>query len=371
MNDLVEDVVNPFAAAPVAARPQNDAMVTVGAAREVAEVQAAMVMARRFPRVEVEVVDRILQACTRPSLAEGALYEYARGGTDIRGPSIRLAECIAQYWGHLDFGWRVLEERPGATKVQAFAWDMQTGTRCIMVFDVTHERMARGSRQTLQDPRDVYEHVANAASRRLRACILRVIPGDVVEAAMQQCEVTLRTKAEVTPERLKNLVDQFGELGVTRPMIEKRIQRRLESLTPGMMVQLGRIFTSIRDGISTPAEWFDLEAAGAPQEAPSTAPRPAQASGRQAVKAKLETRRKAPEAPPAAPAPKREPEARAPAQAEAEASEALLDVVNFAKAATSKADLERAVRIATQLTDPDEAMVAQQHLEAARKRLEV
>src|SRR5262245_53341373 len=133
MNDVVEAVANPFADAPVAARPQQYA-VTVGAAREEAEVQVAMVMARRFPRVEVEVVDKILQSCTRQSLAEGATYEYARGGTDIRGPSIRLAEEVARQWGHIDFGWRVVEERPGVTKVQAFAWDLQTGTRSQMVF---------------------------------------------------------------------------------------------------------------------------------------------------------------------------------------------------------------------------------------------
>src|SRR5262249_16718 len=107
MSSAMTQVDNPFANAPVVARPGGELAAVTGAAREIAEVQTAMVMARRFPRDEMTVMDRILQACTRPSLAEGALYEYARGGTDIRGPSVRLAECIAQYWGHLDFGWRV------------------------------------------------------------------------------------------------------------------------------------------------------------------------------------------------------------------------------------------------------------------------
>jgi len=368
MNDMVESSVdNPFTNAPVAARPQQYE-VSVGSAREVAEVQAAMVMARRFPRDEVSVVDRILQACTRPTLAEGALYEYARGGTAIKGPSIRLAECIAQYWGHLDFGWRVLEERPGATKVQAFAWDMQTGTRSQMVFDVLHERHTRTSRSALQDPRDIYEHVANAASRRLRACILRVVPGDVVEAAQNQCEVTLKTKVEVTPERLKNLVDQFGELGVTKPQIEKRIQRRLEAITPGLMVQLGRIFTSIRDGVSQPGEWFTDDAQpAAPELAGATQPRPAPTTARGAVKAKLEARKQPPAPPAAAPEPAPAP-APAPQQP-GQYSDAFFDVVNFAKAAQTKVDLERAASIAGTLTDPDEAMAAQAHLDAARKRI--
>ena len=43
----------------------------------------------------LEAMDKILQACTRPSLAEGALYSYSRGGSEITGPSIRLAEVAA------------------------------------------------------------------------------------------------------------------------------------------------------------------------------------------------------------------------------------------------------------------------------------
>jgi hypothetical protein len=52
-------------------------------------------------------------------------------------------------------------------------------------------------------------------ARRKRACILAVIPGDIVEEAQRQCEVTLNAKAEVTPERLKSLVEKFGEFGVS------------------------------------------------------------------------------------------------------------------------------------------------------------
>jgi hypothetical protein len=354
-------VTNPFANAPVAAHPGGGELAAVtGSARETAEVQSMMVIARRFPRDEMAVMDRILQACTRPSLAEGALYEYARGGTDIRGPSIRLAECIAQYWGHLDFGWRVLEERPGATKVQAFAWDMQTGTRCQMVFDVVHERQAGGSRKTLHDPRDIYEHVANAASRRLRACVLRVVPGDVVEAAVKQCEKTLVTKLEVTPERLQTMLTQFADFGVTKGQIEKRLQRRLEAITPGMMAQLGKIFTSLRDGISTPGDWFAQTppegAAGSPGE-PVSPPDPVPApKGSAAVRQRLQARSKQEEPPQPTPGP--EP-----------VSDALREVVRFAKAAASKEDLERATNVALHITDEDEAVIAQEHIEAARERI--
>lgn len=366
MNEVME--LNPFRDAQVVAQPQQDAMTTIGASREVAEVQTAMVIARRFPRDEVAAMDKILQACTRPTLAEGALYEYARGGTDIKGPSIRLAECLAQYWGHLDFGWRVMEERPGVTKVQAFAWDMQTGVRSQAVFDVLHERVAHGKKQQLHDPRDIYEHVANAASRRLRACILRVIPGDVVEAAQRQCEQTLHIRGEVTPERIANLLAQFAEYGVTKAQIEKRIQRRIDAMTPGMMVQLGRVFTSMRDGMSEPADWFDQGEPTGAQDAPGApGAQPAKPNPRQTVRERLQARRSA-RAEPAQAEPAPPPEGPEMSLSHPP-SDALQDVVRFARAASTQEDVERAQQIALTLTEADEVELAQQHLDSARVRI--
>lgn len=369
MNTAVEAIENPFASARVAAAPiGGTGMIAAQSMREMAEVQAAMQNARHFPRVEVEVMDRILQACTRPSLAEGALYEYARGGTDIRGPSIRLAECIAQQWGHIDYGWRVLEERPGVTKVQTFAWDLQTGTRSQVVFDVLHERVARGSKQTISDPRDVYEHIANAASRRLRACMLRVIPGDVVEAAVRQCEKTLATKVEVTPDLIADMLAQFAELGVPKSAIEKRIQRRVDAMTPGMMVQLRKIFTSLRDGMSSPGDWFEQGGQPVPEAAQAKPGGDARQTGTAAVKERLGAR-KAPSQ--ATPAPAQEPEPLPPIGTTPIQSDALRDVIKFAKAAASQDDIDRAAAIAMTLTEEIEILQAQDHLDSARARLGV
>ena len=79
--------------------------------RQAQEVQAAMVVAKRFPRDEIEANNRILNACKRKSLAERAIYEYPRGGENVTGPSIRLAEVMAQNWGNLDFGITELEQK--------------------------------------------------------------------------------------------------------------------------------------------------------------------------------------------------------------------------------------------------------------------
>jgi hypothetical protein len=257
---------NPFGSSAIAER-QSDALVAVEQTRAIAETQAAMAIAKKFPRDPVLAMDRILNACTRPTLAEQALYTYARGGTEITGPSIRLAEGLAQNWGNLSFGIRELEQRAGESTVETFCWDIETNTKQVKTFQVKHERFTKKGSYALTDPRDIYELTANQGARRLRACILGIIPGDVVEAAVKQCEVTLKSKAEVTPERLKSLVEKFTEYQITTAQIEARIQRHLDAMTPGQMVSLGKIYNSLKDGMSTPGDWFEVSPSAADTQA--------------------------------------------------------------------------------------------------------
>ena len=225
--------------------------------RAVAEVQAALFIARTNPRDQKRAMDRILNACCRPSLAESAIYAYARGGNSITGPSIRLAEAVAQQWGNMQFGIRELSNSGGKSEVQAFAWDVETNTRREITFTVPHIRHTKKGSYKLEDPRDIYELVANQGARRLRACILAVVPGDVVEAAVNQCQLTLQSHADVTAEGIKKLIEAFETLNVTKAQIEKFCQCRAEAIKPAQIVRLRSIYTSLRDGMSSPSDWFE------------------------------------------------------------------------------------------------------------------
>lgn len=255
MNAVVK-AENPFGSS-VAQSTGANAMADAEQQRSIAEIQGAMVIAKKFPRDQVQAMDKILTACTRPSLAEGALYSYSKGGSEVTGPSIRLAEAIAQSWGNMQFGIRELDQRNGESTVEAYAWDVENNTRQVKVFQVPHLRYTKRGSYRLEDPRDIYELVANQGARRLRACILGVIPGDVIESAVRQCEVTLNTSADTSPEAIKKMVAAFGEFGVTSDMIQQRIQCRLEAIRPAQIVQMKKIYASLRDGMSSPAEWFD------------------------------------------------------------------------------------------------------------------
>lgn len=260
MNQLAA-TSNPFATGPVAAAPSAvshaNAIAASDQQRAIAEVHAAMAIARTNPRNPIVAMDRILNACSRPGLAESALYSYSRGGTEITGPSIRLAEALAQAWGNISYGIRELDQRPGESTVQAFAWDLETNTRREITFQVSHIRHTKKGAYALEDPRDIYELVANQGARRLRACILGILPGDVIEEAQRACEMTLRAKVSVTPELIASILEKFAAFGVTKEMIEKRIQRRIDAITPGLVVNLGKILNSLKDGMSVVSDWFE------------------------------------------------------------------------------------------------------------------
>lgn len=257
MNELTR-IENPLGGA-VATMPRGGigAMANTDQQRAIAEVQAAMMIARANPRDERGAIDKILNACQRHTLAEVAVYSYSRGGSEITGPSIRLAEALAQYWGNVQFGIREVEQRNGESVVQAFAWDVETNVRREMTFSVPHTRHTRKGSYKLEDPRDIYELVANNGARRLRACILAIIPGDIIDAAVAQCDATLRAKADTSPEALQKMVQAFAEFGVVQQQLEARIQRRLDTIQPAQVVALKKIYASLRDGMSSAAEWFE------------------------------------------------------------------------------------------------------------------
>lgn len=228
--------------------------------RQAQEVQAAVLMAKRFPRDEFAAVDRILKACERTSLAESAIYEYPKGGQKVSGPSIRLAEAIAQAWGNIDSGVIELEQRNGASSMMAYAWDLETNTRQTKVFTVKHERKAKGAINQLDDPRDIYEMTANQGARRVRSCILAVIPGDVVEAAVEKCKQTLKNGyKEPLEDRIRKMIATFREeFQVSKEMIEKFIGCASEAFTDNDFVRLRSVYKSLRDNMAKREDFFEV-----------------------------------------------------------------------------------------------------------------
>lgn len=235
--------------------------IAVEASRAVQEVQGQIVVAKKFPRSIPTVISNILEACKRKGLAESATFSYPRGGEQITGPSIRLAEELARNFQNLDYGIRELEQKDGESVVQAYCWDLETNVRQTKVFTVTHERFTKKGSYALKDPRDIYEIVANSGSRRLRACILGVIPAYIVDEAVEACEKTLADPKNFGPitDRIAKLLLSFKEYGVTKEMIEKKLSHNVDSMNTAEIVSLGKIYNSLKNEASSVKDWFEYQ----------------------------------------------------------------------------------------------------------------
>jgi hypothetical protein len=249
---------NPFAVAQD--KHINEGAVSIESSRAIAEAQGKLLIAKRFPRNQVEAYQNAMNACKRPSLAEKAIYSYPKGGQTVSGPSIRLAEELARCWGNIDFGIKELSQKDGESEMQAYCWDTETNTISSQTFVVPHVIDTRTGQKKLTTTRDIYENNANMAGRRLRARILAVLPPDLVEDAVRECRKTLAGKNDQPIEdRIKKMVMAFQKFGVKPETIEKRLGRPIDTMTTDDVSEFVGIFNSLKDGNSSIQDWFDVK----------------------------------------------------------------------------------------------------------------
>lgn len=254
------------------------ALAAITGNAEATAVLASIWVAKQFPRNLAEVTARMNQACSRLSLAQSATYAFPRGGTTVEGPSIRLAEALISAWGNAEAGWREVARHwdpKGAdgqgchvSECVAYCFDKEMNVRREIAFSVPHTRDrgevdSRGKRTgkmlrvPLESERNIYELCANMASRRIRACILQVLPGWLTDEAL---EVVARTVREGDSRPLadiaRSMEARFLELGVTREQLVANLGHSLEEITRQDAVRLGKIYNSIKEGMVYVREVF-------------------------------------------------------------------------------------------------------------------
>jgi hypothetical protein len=238
----------------------NQGTVAIEASRAIAEAQGKLVIAKRFPRDEVQAYNRVAQACQRKGIAEKAFFSYNRGGSTVSGVTIRFAEELARCWGNIDYGIKELSQDDGKSEMQAYAWDLETNAQSVQNFTNPHIREVGGKAKLLTSQRDIYEINANMGARRLRSRILAILPNDLVDMAIAECKKTLSgNNDEPLIDRVKKMVVAFGKIGVTQEQIEKRLGRKVDTMTVDDFTDYIGIYNAIKQGESKVAEWFEAE----------------------------------------------------------------------------------------------------------------
>lgn len=244
--------------------PPTGIMGTVEEAKEIAEVKAKMILARNFPRDIDYCISNIMRECQSKRLAEIATYEYPKGDTVIKGASIRLIEVVSRHWGNMLSGVKEIARNGSKSIVKAYAWDLESNYADEKIFEVELIRNTKKGSYALTDERDKYEMIANMGARRKRACIQAVIPGYVIDEAVEECAKTLEQslgKGEQFEETKKKMLAAFKELAdwITPEMVGGIVNKEFDKITQKELVKIRNLYNAIKDGFVKAEEAFKIE----------------------------------------------------------------------------------------------------------------
>jgi hypothetical protein len=251
---------------------QGDLSVRAMAKQAEAQVQARYVMAMQNRRDIMRARAALLKDCERPFFAEKAIYRKPIGD-GIEGPSIRLAEAAARAMGNILTDVSAIYDDDKKKIVRVMASDLESNVTYTkdMTVNKTVERSkptagrkiisqranSRGNPVFVIEATDdeILDREGALASKAMRTCILRLIPGDILEEAVQKCYETMDNKDAQDPDAArKKLFDAFGALGVSVDQITAYLGHASDSLNLKELRELRGIYTAIKDGEASWAE---------------------------------------------------------------------------------------------------------------------
>lgn len=227
-------------------------------------VKTAYVVARLFPRREKAALKKIINACQDSQWTRVGLFAVPNGDDVVLIPTLKLTQMIAGHWGNLEFGIRECEHAPGVggqSLVEAFCIDLQKNIQERRRFYIQHAKpisKIKGAEKVraLIDPSEVYSHVANYGARRMRACMLGVIPLHVQEEAISQISSVLIKETFISPGEA--LLERFRTHNVSEDMLDKWLGYTVHEIKDPDFVNLHFIEASLAQGETRRADWFDL-----------------------------------------------------------------------------------------------------------------
>lgn len=249
---------------------------TAVAAKATATVQARYIMALQRPRDLDDVRVKLLKECNRPRFAEVARY-LKPVGKGVSGPSIRFAEAAIRCMTNVTTEVVTIFDDSKKRIVQVTVTDLESNVPYSL--DVTIEKTVERSSvkpgQTVVSTRvnsygkttflveatedDLLNKQAALISKAIRQLALRLLPGDILDEAMDAVTATQEREDKRDPDAArKRLVDAFAQLGVKPSDLKQYLGHELSQSSPAELAELRSVYSAIRDGEGT---WADSMAA--------------------------------------------------------------------------------------------------------------
>ena len=247
-----------------------------------AEIDTQIATAKKYPRNIAAVKSQMLTIATMDEeTASACFYSLPRGGKNVQGPSVRMAEIALSCYGNVKAGTRILSVETGANPhavVQAVVHDMEKN----VAFSVEKRRRIVGKKKNNGKPdEDDINLAVNAGSAiAFRDAVFKVVPGALVKAVYEAAKKVAVGDIKSLSVQREKIVGRLKQMGAKEDRIFALLGiRKLDEITLEHVETLIGIGTALRDGNITLEEAFPAADAPTPfpRQEPKTAPAPADA----------------------------------------------------------------------------------------------
>lgn len=213
-----------------------------------AELDTQITTARAYPRSIQTAIDNIDQLATMTEqMATECVYALPRAGKPIRGPSIRLAEIIAQCWGNCVSKARIVSiDRINKTvTAEGLFHDLQTNS----MSEATHTRRISNKEGRLFNE-DMISVTCNAAqSIARRNAILTGVPKVVWWHAFQRCERVIAGDVTTLVAKRDSAIKAFAAFGLKPEQVFQILEVKGDAdIGMDELVTLRTLYGSVKSG---------------------------------------------------------------------------------------------------------------------------
>jgi hypothetical protein len=217
------------------------------------EVDMQIATAKAYPRDVKKSLERIkAMAKADEETANGCFYHLSRGGDEINGLSVRMAEIIASCWGNLRVQSRIIGNDGRTITAQGVCHDLESN----LAVSVEVKRKITGKNgQTFSE--DMQVVTGNAACAiAFRNAVLKVVPKAITQGVINEVQEGAKKNIDLAKNR-QQCVGYFVSLGVAETQLFEFLGiNTMEEITADMIMNLRGIATAIKEGTTTVQETF-------------------------------------------------------------------------------------------------------------------
>jgi hypothetical protein len=229
-----------------------------------AEVDIQIATAKKYPRELARVkIEMMGMATLDQETAEACFYTLPRGGKNIQGPSVRLAEIALACYGNARAGTRVIEtvttgDNPHVI-VQGVVHDLQRNVSA----SIEKRRRIIGKKDYKSgghrpiDEDDINLAVNSCSAIAFRDAVFKVVPGALVKPVCDQAKKVAIGDAKTLADRRARCIEAFAKMGVDKPRILSKLAKKsVEDIDLDDLETLLGMHSALRDGELTVDDAF-------------------------------------------------------------------------------------------------------------------